>query len=213
MALHQFTISELTSYQHKELKYDASNAAISYNFILEVRQYLNKAGISINTNSTVYDLELSNKIKDFQSKVGLPANGILNTNTLQALVRYADKNSSNIVTDDDENSTSSSDEDSNNNPHYNSFFDENNYKTFRKNRKDIKIVLGNNSNIKTIIDVFFRSQSVEYDTSGNPISEVYEFIAKDIKESDEINDLDKYTTSYEPTSSSDVQYIFDEIGE
>ena len=52
-----------------------------------------------------------------------------------------------------------------------------------------------------------RSVSVEVDTSGNPISETYEFIARDIKESDEISDVNKYNGNDSHTSS-DVNYIF-----
>ena len=211
MSLHQFTIPELTGYEYKELKYSAVSLPIVFGFILQIRQLLNKAGIFVNTDSKEYDAELSNKVKEFQSKNGLNDNGILDTTTLQTLIRESDKKSKSDVIEEDEEETSNTDNSVSTNPHYNSFFNEDNYKTFRKNRKNIKIVLGNNSNTKTIIDVFFRSQTVEYDTSGNPISEVYEFIAKDIKESDEINDLDKYTTIYESTSSSDVQYIYNEV--
>ena len=37
-----------------------------------------------------------------------------------------------------------------------------------------------------------RGVSTEYDTSGNPISETYEFIAQDLTESDEFRDKEKY---------------------
>ena len=56
-----------------------------------------------------------------------------------------------------------------------------------------------------------RSVSVEVDTSGNPISEVYEFIARDIKESDEINDVTRYNGN-EDGSSSDIKYNFSSVG-
>ena len=72
----------------------------------------------------------------------------------------------------------------------------------------IKIVFGNKSITKTIKDVFMRSVSVEVDTSGNPVSEVYEFIARDVKESDEINDITKYNGD-EDGSSSDIKYQYD----
>ena len=38
-----------------------------------------------------------------------------------------------------------------------------------------------------------RSVTIEVDTSGNPISEIYEFIARDVIESDELYDSIKYT--------------------
>ena len=54
-----------------------------------------------------------------------------------------------------------------------------------------------------------RSVSVEVDTSGNPISEVYEFIARDIKESDEISDINKYTgTSKIADNPSQVAFAY-----
>ena len=98
----------------------------------------------------------------------------------------------------------------NDSPHYNSFFKEDNLKLHRQNRKDIKIVFGSNSITKTIKDVFMRSVSVEVDTSGNPISEIYEFIARDVQESDEITDINKYRDD-EPATSADVPYDFSSI--
>jgi hypothetical protein len=80
-------------------------------------------------------------------------------------------------------------------------------KTHRRNYKDIKIVFGNNTVVKTIKNVFMRSVSVEVDTSGNPISETYEFIAQDIVESDEIMDSSKYLTKEDETST-DITYQF-----
>ncbi len=52
-----------------------------------------------------------------------------------------------------------------------------------------------------------RGVGVEVDTSGNPISETYEFIARDITETDEANDADNYINN-NGTSPSDVKYRF-----
>ena len=94
-----------------------------------------------------------------------------------------------------------------NNPHYDPYFLNTSDKPSRKNHKDIKIVLGDNANIKTIHDVFMRSVSVQVDTSGNPISEVYSFIARDITESDAIEDQNKYIGESENVNaSSDIKY-------
>lgn len=207
MSLHQFTISELTNGEKRELSYDQQNMA-QYDFIPEVRIYLKKAGININNlDSNQYDLSMYNAVKEFQENNNLTTNGILNNLTLTTLIKYVEiNNSSNISYDSEDTSTEVSDTDTN--PHYNSFFSNNNFKLGRKNRQNIKIVLGNDNNTKTIIDVFFRSQTIEYDTSGNPISEVYEFIARDIKESDEINDIDKYTPNMISTAPSDINYTF-----
>lgn len=207
MSLHQFTISELTNSERNELSYKQENMD-SYNFIPEVRTYLKRAGINVKSlTSEQYDLDMYNSIKKFQELVNLTPNGILNNLTLSNLIKYVETNNSNNISSDTE--TEVPEENTKDtNPHYNSFFGSDNFKTPRKNRQNIKIVLGNNNNTKTIIDVFFRSQSVEYDTSGNPISEIYEFIARDIKESDEINDTDKYTPSNQSTAPSDINYNF-----
>jgi hypothetical protein len=97
-------------------------------------------------------------------------------------------------------------------PHYNSFFDNDNFKMHRRNHKDIKIVFGNKSITKTIKDVFMRSVSVEVDTSGNPVSEIYEFIARDVIESDEIADVNKYTDMDSYASSDIKHYDFSTVG-
>jgi hypothetical protein len=55
------------------------------------------------------------------------------------------------------------------------------------------------------------SVSVEVDTSGNPSFEVYEFVARDIIESDEISDINKYATS-EPATAKTQKYNFSSIG-
>lgn len=207
MSLHQFIISELTNGERNELSY-VQNNMYNYEFIPEVRVYLKRAGINIkNLVSTSYDLDMYNSIKEFQELVNLTPSGILNNNTLSSLIKYVDANNSNNVTDDSGN-TQEVINTSDSNPHYNSFFNTDNYKLARKNGQNIKIVLGNNNNTKTIVDVFFRSQSVEYDTSGNPIAEIYEFIARDIKESDEINDKDKYTLNQNSNAPSDINYKF-----
>lgn len=54
-----------------------------------------------------------------------------------------------------------------------------------------------------------RSVSVQVDTSGNPISEVYNFIARDIKESDANEDINKYIGEDDYLSaSSDIKYSY-----
>ena len=55
-----------------------------------------------------------------------------------------------------------------------------------------------------------RSVSVEVDTSGNPISEVYEFIAQDIIETDEFRDRNKYLYP-ESIIDMDVKYSYDRV--
>ena len=205
-----YMISELTNYQYRELVYDSAGEPIKYGFITEVCNLLNKAfGAEVAPITDVYDQTTSEKVAQFQSIVGMSATGVLNDATLQTLVLYVDKNSSDTV--DDNGTEELNEEDAaSESPHYDSFFDEDRYKMHRQNRKDIQIVFGQGSIKKTIKDVFMRSVSVEVDTSGNPISEIYEFIARDIKESDELSDYDKYTGTGELTTPSDIQYDFSE---
>ena len=198
------SIPELTNYELNELYYNSAGTLITGNFMFQVCDLLNKCGIDITPVST-YDYNVCCAVMQFQKTVGMTEDGILTTNVLQAMIVYS-KNISDIVVGDDDTEENAED-DTENSPHYNSFFGDDNLKTHRKNHKDIKIVFGNKSITKTIKDVFMRSVSVEVDTSGNPISEVYEFIARDIKESDEIMDVTKYNGD-EPSTSSDIKYDF-----
>lgn len=199
-------ILDLTNQNYNELRYDsASKEVITGEFVREVCLLLNKCGIDVESK-TVYDDVISAAVSEFQSKVKMSITGILNTSTWQAMLYYSENMSDIIESDESDEEDLYNDQSSS--PHFNSFFDEDNFKTHRKNKKDIKIVFGNNSISKTIKDVFMRSVSVEVDTSGNPISEIYEFIARDVIETDEISDLYKYNGIQDYTPS-DIQYNFD----
>lgn len=203
------TIPELTNYEYNELSYNSAEALITGDYIYEVCELINKCGIDIKPTN-VYDYTVYNAVMQFQEITGMTSangacSGILTTGTLQAMILYSKKISDVVESDDTE--EDEIEETENTSPHYNSFFEDDKLKIHRRNRKDIKIVFGNKSITKTIKDVFMRSVSVEVDTSGNPISEIYEFIARDVKESDEITDVNKYSGD-EPTTSSDVQYDF-----
>lgn len=198
------TIPELTSGFYNELRYSAAQEPINGEFVREVCALLNKCGANI-TATNLYDETVSAAVSDFQQRAGMNATGILNNSTWQAMIYYSKKMSDTIEddgVDDDKTDTSTS-----TSPHFNPFFDTDKFKLHRQNHKDIKIVLGNSSVVKIIKDVFMRSVSVEVDTSGNPISETYEFIARDIKESDEISDAGKYVGD-ESRASSDIKYKF-----
>lgn len=203
------TIPELTKYEYNELDYNSASTLITGSFMYDICDLLSKCNINVRPTDT-YDDTIADAVSAFQHTVGLNVTGILTTNTLQAMILYADKNMSDIVTDDGE-IISAVEEKLSESPHYNSFFDNENYKVHRRNHKDIKIVFGNKSITKTIKDVFMRSVSIEVDTSGNPISEIYEFIARDVKESDEISDMNKYNGELESSSSSDIKYNFASI--
>lgn len=198
------TIQELTGSKYNELYYNSASTDIKGSFVRTICDTLDKCGITINSTTT-YDDSVETAVRAFQKQAGLSITGVLNNNTWQTMLLYAAKLSDSI--DDDSSSSSAGSLDVSDSPHFNSFFNDDNFKQARKNHQDIKIVFGNKTITKTIKDVFMRSVTVEVDTSGNPISEIYEFVARDITESDELQDLKKYN-SPESFASSDVQYQY-----
>lgn len=203
------TIQELTNNTYTELRYIQSNEItgnlITGDFISKVKELLLKCDVEISTLGQSFNLEMEQAVQLFQTKIGKTPTGILDNTTWQSMILYSQKYSD-AVTDyiTEEAITTGEASDS---PHFTSFFNESNMKTHRRNHKDIKIVFGNNTITKTIKNVFMRSVSVEVDTSGNPISETYEFIAQDITESDETMDSNKYLTQ-EDFTSSDIEYKY-----
>ncbi len=205
MAIKQ-TISELTDYKYSELIYNTAKSLIIGLFMEQVCDLLNKSGASVNETDT-YDASVEKAVSEFQQKNNLAATGILDTDTWQSMIASAEE-MPNSITTPEEPSDENEGKDQSDSPHYNSFFDEDKNKTHRRNRKDIVIQFGNKTITKTIKDVYMRNVTVEVDTSGNPIFEIYEFIGRDIKESDEASDSKNYTSENEPTSSSDIKYNF-----
>lgn len=201
------TIPELTRYDYNELYYNSAGTLITGSYIYQVCDLLDKCGISIRSTN-VYDDTVADAVAQFQQAMGINVTSILTTSTWQAMIVYAEKMSDIVTGEDEENEGTVAD--LSESPHYNSFFNDDKYKMHRKNHKDIKIVFGNKSITKTIKDVFMRSVTVEVDTSGNPISEIYEFIARDVTESDEISDTGKYMDE-DSYASSDIQYDFSSV--
>ena len=200
------TIQELTNNHYTELLYyQDPNMIISGDFIIKVRHMLNKCDIDTVGTGNIFDLDLEQAVQIFQSKMHMAPTGILDNPTWQNMILYAAKYSDSV--EDNILETAVENGEVSDSPHYNSFFGTSNMKTHRRNHKDIKIVFGNNTVTKTIKNVFMRSVSVEVDTSGNPISETYEFIAQDIIESDEIMDSNKYLTP-EDSTPSDITYTY-----
>lgn len=163
-------------------------------YMIAVRNLISKAGINIDNfpyeDINVYDEGVETCVMEFQGKNGLEETGIINDVTLNALLNVSSNLSDIIYSENKEDIIYNPIE--TNNPHFDSFFSNNNTKETRKNNKDIVITLGNNTITKTIHNVYMRGVSTEYDTSGNPISEIYEFIAQDLTESDEAKDKAKY---------------------
>lgn len=200
------SIPELTNYELNELAYNSADTVISGSFVYQICDMLDKCYIDIKPTGT-YDETVADAVSQFQTIMNLPVTGILTTSVWQAMIIYAERLNDAIISDGEE-ETNPTIDDLSESPHYNGFFDDRNFKTHRKNHKDIKIVFGNKSVTKTIKNVFMRSVTVEVDTSGNPISEIYEFIAQDVTESDEISDIKKYTGANAMTTPSDIKYDF-----
>lgn len=186
----QQSIGALTNGAYNELRCNFAGEIVRGNFMSSVCTMLSKCGIDIQDRN-VYDEVAAAAVTKFQQMVGMKSNGILDDNTWKAMIYYSAK-MSDIIDEESEDAMETGQEKSSD-PHYNPFFDDGRFKLHRQNNKDIKIVFGNNSITKTIKDVFMRGVSLEVDTSGNPISEIYEFVARDLKESDEIGDAFKYT--------------------
>lgn len=189
--------------ENKEVKTDVSRftgvpkEAIKYGdngeYVKEIRDYLNTLGFDTyknSTNPTVFDVNLENAVKDFQKKYNLPQTGSINNESLNKLINQSNTVSGTIYSTTSNNvyvDTMETDD-----PHYDSFFSRKYSKKTRKNNQDIIITLGNNTIHRKLHNVYMRSVSVEFDTSGNPISEVFSFIAQDLTESDEPYDANKY---------------------
>lgn len=183
-------------FEFTEGKYSTLKLGDKGPFISTLRQLLDKAGINMakynySDDSNYFDTGLEEAVSEFQeTSMGITPTLTVDDATLNALISGAN-NMSDIIYSETT-SLINNDTSDENSPHFDSFFTTENKKTGRKNQVDIKIVLGENSIIKIIHNVYMRSVSTEFDTSGNPISEMFEFIAQDLTESDEPNDINKY---------------------
>ena len=198
------TLAELTQGLFNEISYNATTTLTTGSFIPVICNLIRKCGVAIQ-ECDAFDDVMCNAIMDVQRILGKTPTGILTAALWSAMVAFAENEMSDTIETEEEDE-GYEDVPESTHPHYNSFFDANNYKMHRRNNMDIKIVFGNNAISKTIKNVYMRSVNVEVDTSGNPVSEIYEFIAQDIVESDEMNDADKYT--YPEAKSPDVSYQY-----
>lgn len=209
------SIRDLTHGQFSSLSYDSTGNNYSGPLVQEVVNLIDRAGGDItNTRVSAVGSAFRNIILNYQKKFKLLITGILDDNLLHDIYKRANSGANNEIND------SSNDNNDNNNSassdlydaHYDPFFLNNSSKVYRKNHKDIVISFGDGANTKTIKDVFMRSVSVQVDTSGNPISETYNFIARDIKESDASEDYNKYVgEESELSTSSDIKYSYDTL--
>lgn len=153
-----------------------------------------------------YSIEAGEKIKEFLESRNIQWKGFLDRPTLSEIVLLSMKNME-IASPDEEVFMGDVDTANPKSPHYGSFFHQDNSKTMRKNRNDIVIEFGGGTIRKTVKEVYMRSLGVAVDQSGNPISETYEFIARDVVESDEAQDADKYENE-DSNAPSDIKYKF-----
>lgn len=156
--------------------------------------------------SNGYSIEAGERIKEFLESRNIQWKGFLDRLTLGEIVLLSMKNME-IASFDEEMFIKDVDTGNPKSPHYGSFFHEDNAKTMRKNRNDIVIEFGGGTIRKTVKEVYMRSLGVAVDQSGNPISETYEFIARDVVESDEAKDANKYEDE-SSNAPSDIKYKF-----
>lgn len=209
------SIRDLTHGQFSSFGYDSTGNNYSGPLVQEIVNLIDRAGGDVtNTKVSAVGSAFRNIILNYQKKFKLLKTGILDDNLLHDIYKRANSGANNEIND------SSNDNNDNNNSassdlydaHYDPFFLNNSSKVYRKNHKDIVISFGDGANTKTIKDVFMRSVSVQVDTSGNPISETYNFIARDIKESDASEDYNKYVgEESELSTSSDIKYSYDTL--
>ena len=209
------SIRDLTHGQFSSLGYDSTGNNYSGPLVQEVVNLIDRAGGDVtNTKVSAVGSAFRNIILNYQKKFKLLKTGVLDDNLLHDIYKRANSGANNEINDssnnnDDNNNSASSDL---YDAHYDPFFLNNSSKVYRKNHKDIVISFGDGANTKTIKDVFMRSVSVQVDTSGNPISETYNFIARDIKESDASEDYNKYVgEESELSTSSDIKYSYDTL--
>lgn len=204
------TIYKLTNNKYRAIDQNATD--VPEDVIKNIMQLIRKIGCdTTNTDIRKNGTSFQKVIKNVQKTFGMPETGVLDDNLLHYIYQKSQELDSDEIEDD------SKEEDENywdetlvGNPHYDPYFINNSSKDARRNHKDIIIAFGDGSNRKIIKDVFMRSESVQVDTSGNPISEVYTFVARDVKESDAEEDQNKYIgDTKETNASSDIKYEYE----
>lgn len=211
------SIKDLTNGQYSTLSYNSSGDNYAGPLVNDIVRLIDRAGSDVtNTQVSSVGSTFKNIVMNYQKANNLPVTGIVDDDLLHDIYRRANEKSNNeiIDTSDFDSQYNASELESSvvADAHYDPFFLNNSGKVYRKNHKDIIISLGNGANTKTIKDVFMRSVSVQVDTSGNPVTEVYSFIARDVKESDAPEDVNKYIgDSEELSSSSDIKYSYDTL--
>lgn len=128
-----------------------------------------------------FGVDTEKAVKSFQRGIGLNSNGIVDKSTWDKL--FENSLAEDAATEPTNTETEvASDIGSNNNS---SFFNSSRKQSLRKNGTDIIIKFGSEHRTKTLKQVVYRTKSVVINAGGEPIAETYDFIAKDLIESEE----------------------------
>lgn len=153
--------------------------------VLNTQRELSKAGyLNSKFIDGYFNLETESAIKSFQSDNYLTVNGKIDSNVKSGLLRneeventsYGKYNRSLYTTskvNPSDNSTTIGPQDP--------FFNDNKENELRKASVDIHIKYANNGTA-TIEDVSFRSIGRQFNSNGDAVCEIYEFIGRDLKE-------------------------------
>lgn len=181
----------------KKYVYKPSGMLCEDDEIVKIGQKLSALGYLESKHiSRYYTIHYHYAVRKFQRANKMPASGICDNNikgTLNAQYdRYLKEQK------DQADSTVSSGGHSNSNEVHpaednqyleESFFSAKRDDTFRRNNYNIVIQIGDDDqHVKAITGVRLRSKTIQLDASGQPISESFEFIAKDLKENTEPTD-------------------------
>lgn len=211
------TIYNMTNGERLVLKYNPAGNNYTGPLVPQILKAISMTGVDVtNTQVNTVGSTFRDIVFAYQKKYNLPQTGFVDDNLLKDIYTRAFEMANSEIEDDDAYNTDTASEELPESDvydaHYDPFFLNNSSKVYRKNHKDIVISLGNGANVKVIKDVFMRSVSVQVDTSGNPISETYNFIARDIKESDASEDRMKYIGEEgDLSTSSDIKYSYDTL--
>lgn len=135
---------------------------------------------------TFYDYNYWTAVKSYQKSKGLSADGRLT----ESLIQQLEDDYAEVIAQTVSSSRSRSGSDEKKELFIeDSFFGETKETTLRSGGYSIVLIVGDDNQYKrTLTDVRMRSKTIQVDASGNPVTESYEFIAKDLKENTEPTD-------------------------
>ena len=175
-------------------RYKAGQNPTTSNELVEVGRWLVILGyLSASDIGNTYNLTYYQAVKAFQKDYlgGAACDGILtpyvmNAIESEALGKTQSQVSSNARMASNARSASSTTVKDN---EIDSFFSASKSNLLRRQGYSILIEIGDHEQyLKALLDIRLRSKSVAVDASGNPIAEVYDFIARDLRENTEASD-------------------------